>query len=170
MVDTTFDYQAALADCARGVPEALQRLYAQEAPPMLALASIMLGDQQTAQTAVHDTFVLIWKNADSYNPRTGRARAWIYSIMRYRTLSILRRGPAATTVPPTPAALLAIEGGVGVAPALVRQSEDTRKPVLMAFYNGMNYTHIAQLLGCSTTELRTRVRACLRVLREYTPA
>lgn len=172
MVDSTFDYQAALAACAQGDPQALQTLYVREAPRMLALANIMLGDQSMAQNAVHDAFVLVWKNAGSYDPRTGSARAWIYSIMRYRTLSIARRNPLpASAVPATPAAPPFREDDVGgMAAALAREPENARKPVLMAFYNGLNYADIAARLGCSTGELRNRVRACLRALRECEPA
>ncbi|WP_397473298.1 sigma-70 family RNA polymerase sigma factor [Pusillimonas sp.] len=171
MSDSTFDYQDALASCAQGDPQALQRLYTQEAPRMLALANIMLGDQVAAQNTVHDAFVLLWKNADSYDPRTGSARAWIYSIMRYRALSLLRRSPPALGPTATPSALPFYEDdAAGIAAALAKQPENARKPVLMAFYNGMNYADIAARLGCSTGELRNRVRACLRVLRECHPA
>lgn len=170
MLEATFDYQDALAACAQGDPQALQRLYSQEAPRMLALATIMLGDQVAAQNTVHDAFVLLWKNADSYDPRTGSARAWIYSIMRYRTLSILRRSAPASGSTATPTALpFHEEEAAGIAAALANQPENSRKPVLMAFYNGMNYTDIATRLGCTTGELRNRVRACLRVLRECEP-
>lgn len=172
MVDSTFDYQAALAACAQGDAQALRRLYTQEAPRMLALANIMLGDQTAAQNAVHDAFVLVWKNAGSYDSRTGSARAWIYSIMRYRTLSVLRRNPLPSSVAPaTPTALpFREDDATGVAAALAREPENARKPVLMAFYNGLNYPDIAARLGCSTGELRNRIRSCLRILRECTPA
>ena len=172
MVDSTFDYHAALSACAQGDPQALQDLYTQEAPRMLALANIMLGDQAAAQNAVHDAFVLVWKNAGSYDARTGSARAWIYSIMRYRSLSLLRRNPAApSAAPATPGAPpLREDDAAGVAAMLARQPENTRKPVLMAFYNGLSYPDIAARLGCSTAELRNRVRSCLRALRECEPA
>ena len=171
MSDSTFDYQAALASCAQGDPQALQRLYTQEAPRMLALANIMLGSQVAAQNTVHDAFVLLWKNADSYDPRTGSARAWIYSIMRYRTLSVLRRNaPAARPIATPSAPPFREEDATGFTALLADQPDNARKPVLMAFYNGLNYADIAARLGCSTGELRNRVRACLRALRECDPA
>ncbi|HLU18727.1 MAG TPA: sigma-70 family RNA polymerase sigma factor [Pusillimonas sp.] len=171
MADPTFDYQAALASCAQGDAQALRRLYAQEAPQMLALANIMLADQTAAQSAVHDAFVLIWKNAASYDPRTGSGRAWMYSIMRYRTLNLLRRQPTrtATTSTPDPLPRHAAEGS-GLAATLARQPDQTRKPILMAFFGGMDYAEIARRVGCSRSEIRNRVRACLRLLREHTPA
>jgi len=171
MADPTFDYQAALASCAQGDTGALRQLFAQEAPQMLALANIMLGDQSAAQSAVHDAFVLIWKNAASFDPRTGSGRAWMYSIMRYRTLNLLRRQPthAGTASAPDPLPRQPAEGA-GLAATLAQQPDQTRKPILMAFFSGLNYADIAARLGCSKGELRNRVRACLRLLREHTPA
>lgn len=171
MVDSFFDYQAVLAACAQGDAQALQQLYQQEAPRMLALANIMLGDQALAQNAVHDAFVLVWKHAASYDVRTGSARAWIYSIMRYRTLSLLRQNASATGFAGTPTALPFREDQAdGLAAVLAQQPENARKPVLMAFFNGLNYAEIADRLGCTTGELRNRVRSCLRILRECEPA
>src|SRR5690606_8803634 len=102
MADPPFDYQAVLASCAQGDAQSLRRRYAQEAPQMLALANIMLADQTAAQSAVHDAFVSIWKNAASYDPRTGSGGAWMYSMIRYRTLSLLRRQPARTAAAAAP--------------------------------------------------------------------
>lgn len=172
MVDTSFDFQAALSGCAKKDPLALQRLYTQEAPRMLALANIMLNDQAAAQNAVHDAFILIWKNADSYDERTGSARAWIYSIMRYRTLNLLRQNPPEASGPlVTPSPLpFRDENASGLAAALARQPENTRKPILMAFYNGLSYSHISARLGSSAADLRNRVRSCLRTLQRSSAA
>jgi len=166
MVDSPFNYEAALSACAQGDAQAFQQLYEQEAPRMLALANIMLNDQAAAQNTVHDAFVLIWKNADSYDPRTGNACAWIYSIMRYRTLSLLRRNPPSLSQP----AATPSHNTTGLTAFLSRQPEILRKPVLMAFYNGMDYTELATRLGCSVSELRSRTRACLRAIREFSAA
>lgn len=171
MVDPSFDYKAALAGCAQGEPAALTRLYAQEAPCMLALANIMLNSQTAAQDAVHDAFVLIWKNAGSYDPSAGSARAWIHSIMRYRTTSLLRQRLSSAAAP-TVAATLALHAGKtdGLISVLGRQPEHLRQPVLMAFYHGMSYSRIAAQLGRPIAKLRDNVRSCLRILRESDPA
>ena len=171
MVDSRFDYQAALAGCALGDRSALQQLYAQEAPCLLALANLMLGNQALAQDAVHDAFVLIWKNADSYDSGMGDARAWIHSIMRHRASSLLRRHPPsaslATALPILPLRAHESTGSAGV---LARQPEKLRQPILMAFYSGLGYSRIAARLGRPVAELRNNVRTCLQALREHDPA
>src|SRR3546814_2338933 len=73
-----FDYDAALLACAAGDQNAFQNLYRHEAPRMLALGLKMLSQRATAEDLVRDAFILIWKNASSYDPAMGDARAWMY--------------------------------------------------------------------------------------------
>lgn len=82
-----FDYENELNACAAGDSTALTSLYQHESPAMYALLLAMLGDADIAQEILHDVFILIWRNASGYNPEIGTARAWIYSILRYRALS-----------------------------------------------------------------------------------
>ncbi|HUH88571.1 MAG TPA: sigma factor [Pusillimonas sp.] len=170
MVDPRFDYQAALAGCAQGDADALQQLYTHEAPCMLALANVMLGDQAAAQDAVHDAFVLIWKNASAYDSSMGSARAWLHSILRYRTRGLLQRRPAPASVSPAPASLPFSNHANDLAGMLARQPENLRKPLLMAYYSGLGYAAIAKQLGRPAAEVRHSVRSCLRTLREFEPA
>lgn len=171
MVDPSFDYQATLAGCARNEAAALQRLYAQEAPCMLALANIMLNDQAAAQDAVHDSFVLIWKNAAGYDASMGDARAWIHSILRYRTRSLLLRQPKTGLSPAISASVVSSAADAGrLTSQLARQPESQRKPLLMAYYNGLSYAHIAQQLNRPVAEVRNNVRTSLRALQEFIPA
>ena len=39
---------------------------------------------------MHDAFVQIWQRAGSFDPARGRARPWIYAVLRNRALNILR--------------------------------------------------------------------------------
>src|SRR5690606_22345608 len=75
----------------QGDERAFQQLYQHESPHMLALCTTMLAKPADAEEMVRDSFMLIWKNADSYDPAVGTARAWMYSIMRYRVLNRLRQ-------------------------------------------------------------------------------
>lgn len=167
----SFDYEANLAACARGNQAALRDLYHQESPCMLALAVRVLADNSAAQAIVRDSFVLIWKNAASYDPQAGTARAWIYSIMRYRIMNRLRQAGR-----PTPAmktgwqAELPSQPAAGKTPSLVRALEGLDKaqrlPVLMAYYGGLNYEQIAALTHVSQEQVRTHVHAALAAILE----
>lgn len=172
-----FDYESALLACARGDQNAFQSLYQHEAPRMLALSSRMLPQRAAAEELVRDAFVLIWKNAESYDPGLSTARAWMYSIMRYRALNRLRQAgrlrsgetqwtdtlphtrPTGNTQPPE-----------GLAYAISELDETQRKPLLMAFYNGYTYEQMASRLKVPAAQLKARVHAGLKRIQELSQA
>jgi RNA polymerase sigma-70 factor (ECF subfamily) len=167
-----FDYEAKLVACAQGDRKAFQELFRQESPRMLALAIKMLSQRADAEEVVRDSFVLIWKNAASYEASLGTARAWIYSIMRYRILNRLRQSgrhvPADAewidTLPDNPA--VEPEGANHLASDLAQLDDVQRRPILMAFYNGFTYEQIAARLAIPAIQIKTHVRAGLRTLQE----
>jgi RNA polymerase sigma-70 factor (ECF subfamily) len=171
MLAPSFDYEANLAACARGSQAALRDLYHQESPRMLALAMRTLADSSAAQAIVRDAFVLVWKNAASYDPEAGTARAWIYSIMRYRIMNRLRQSGR-----PTPAMKVGWQANLPAAsttdeiPSLVRTLDGLDKaqrlPVLMAYYGGLNYEQIASVTQVPQEQVRTHVHEALEAILE----
>ena len=166
MVDTNKEVQLALVSCAQGVEPSLQRLYQLEAPRMMSLALHMVGQRAIAEDLLTDTFVLIWKNADSYEPGRGSARAWLYSILRYRALGRLRQAgrPAGsqTGFASFPSAeslrVAANSSPQGRFLAGVAVLDDTvRLAVFMAFFKGYDYPRIAQRLERSVSQARQMV-------------
>lgn len=91
---SSFNYNDILLRCARNDANALTALYHHEAAVMLSLAQQMLDDHSKAQQALHDVFVMVWKHASHFDVAAGSARAWIYSIFRYRLMRELRQMPA----------------------------------------------------------------------------
>jgi RNA polymerase sigma-70 factor (ECF subfamily) len=168
-----FNYEAALAACAQGDESAFKQLYQQESPHMLALCTAMLAKSGDAEEMVRDSFMLIWKNADSYDPAVGTARAWIYSIMRYRVLNRLRQSgrPVAGDASlidtlPVPLANTAQSLRPALVQQLARLDERQRRPILMAFYNGLTYEQIAARLALPIAQTRQHVRAGLSALQK----
>lgn len=171
-----FDYEAALLSCAAGDQNAFQSLYRREAPHMLALGLKMLGQRAGAEDLVQDAFTLIWKNAAGYDPAMGGARAWMYSIARYRALGRLRQAGRprfgddswADALPEN--AALAKAGTDSVAGAVASMEESRRKPLLMAFYKGYSYEQIAARLDIPPEQARRHTQDALKSLRERQPA
>ena len=178
MSDPSFNYEAALAACAQGDQAAFQGLFRQESPRMLALAAKMLSRRSDAEELVRDSFVLIWKNAGSYDSAMGPARAWIYSILRYRTLQQLRQPgrPSGTddawidTLPDNLAAPAPDTAPDQVAQRLAALDDTQRRPIMMAFYNGLTYEQIAARLAAPVAQIKAQVRAGLRALQETAQA
>lgn len=171
MAVSDFDYASRLHACAQGDEQAFQALYQQEAPSMLALGMKMLEHNADAQELVRDTFILIWKNAGSYSPDLGPARAWMYSILRYRALGRLRQ-PGRQRQPDTwteslPAPL---QPGrtppTGFVKALAGLPDIPRRSILMAFYHGCTYEQLALRLKTPLSQLKAQVRAGLESLKK----
>jgi RNA polymerase sigma-70 factor (ECF subfamily) len=90
------EHAAIIAACARGDRNALRQLLDLEGPKMLGIAKRMLQRQDLAEDALQDAMVQIWKKAGTYDPTKGSARAWIFAILRNRTLNMLRDGARET--------------------------------------------------------------------------
>jgi len=164
-----FDYEATLHACAQGDQDLFQALYRQEAPRMLALCMKMLTQREAAEDAVRDTFVLIWKNAGNYDRATGTARAWVYSILRYRVLNQIRRtGRPTNAVDDTLAAQHHTDGVSCLAvhvQNLAHLDDSQRLPLLMAFYCGQTLEQIAERLVMPVDEIRARLRTGLDAMQ-----
>jgi RNA polymerase sigma-70 factor (ECF subfamily) len=171
MAVPSFDYDAALIASARGDQNAFQNLYQHEAPRMLALGMKLLSQRGEAEELVRDAFVLIWKNAESYDPLISTGRAWMYSILRYRALSRLRRGARARSaqqdctdsLPDTPLEHFAPRNSLVRAVAALDETQ--RKPILMAFYNGYTYEQIAARMKVPAAQLKGQVQAGLQQIK-----
>lgn len=71
MPSSSFSYSSSLDQLAAQDSQALDVLYDQEAPLMLALGQAVLGRRIDAEEVLRDSFVLLWKNAAGYDPDLG---------------------------------------------------------------------------------------------------
>ena len=166
MTVSVFDFEAELNACAAGDQTALLALYRQESPAMRALALAMLDDADAADAVLHETFVLIWRNAAGYSPAIGTARAWIYSILRYRATAHARqmgadgRHPAEFT--PLPDLNLDPDAPPGtIAGALAALPQPQRDALLQAYLHGGNPARIAARLDRSEPDIQASLAAAL---------
>ncbi|MBV6272140.1 hypothetical protein KVP09_04295 [Alcaligenaceae bacterium CGII-47] len=158
MTVSDFDFEGGLAACASGDQSALQALYEHEAPTMMALACSLMDEDSEAQTLLRETFILIWRNAAGYSPALGTARAWIYSILRYRAQMRIQRIADKTagerheiTTVLDPHAL-----STGIMCALDHLPDMPRKAIVLAYCKGLNYAQIAHCIQTSPESLRTQ--------------
>jgi len=168
---------ALLLACAGGDGAAFQRLYAIEAPRMLALARRFTGESAAAEDAVQDTFVQAWRNAHRFRRERGSARAWLYSLLRYRLINQQRRGrhvgdqrlPGDDWPDPGPSpeqCSLEADRDRRLRDCLRGLQGDRRRPILMAFYHGFTYEQIAESLAVPLGTIKSRVRSGLKGLQE----
>lgn len=77
--------------CAEGDEDAFRRLYDEVAPRLLAIAMRLIGDRQQAEDVLQQAMLAAWRSAGDYDPGRAQATTWLTSIVRYRSLDVLRR-------------------------------------------------------------------------------
>ncbi len=75
---------------AAGSEDALADLYDRHAEAVYAAACRLLGDRQTAEEVVQETFLALWNRAELYDPSVGSLTAWLLTIARNRSVDRLR--------------------------------------------------------------------------------
>jgi RNA polymerase sigma factor (sigma-70 family) len=80
---------------AGGDRAALRGLYEATAPKLLGILLRILRDQGAAEDALQEVFVRVWQRADSYDPGSGAAFAWLAAIARHRAIDGVRQRKAA---------------------------------------------------------------------------
>lgn len=75
-----------------GDRNALGELFASEAGRLVAIAQRIVRRSDLAEEVVQESFVAAWRNAASFDPARGRARAWLTTIVKNRALNMVRDG------------------------------------------------------------------------------
>jgi RNA polymerase sigma-70 factor (ECF subfamily) len=154
---------------ARGDGGAFEALYRRYVRPVYALALRRLGDRQSAEDAVQDTFAAVWRSARTYRPERGAAAPWLYSIARNAAVDRLRSRPAATAEVPDlpdegPGPLERAEGdwlSWRVHVALEDLPGTERQVIERAYWGGRSQSEIAAELGIPLGTVKTRTRTGL---------
>jgi len=177
-IPSAFDLNHALRGCAQGDPLALRAIYDSEAPRMIGVAMRLLRRRALAEEAVHDTFLQVWRKADSFDPARGEARSWIYAILRNRALNILRGETRTDLVEDfEPMGLVSEEEN---AEAVMMRLSDTgslkrclerleparRQAITLAYIHGLSHGELAGRLGVPLGTIKSWIRRSLISLRE----
>lgn len=83
--------QSLLIETALGNRKAFSQLYAKTSPILFSISMRLLKEASFAEEALQEAFVHIWYKASEYSPDKGEAFPWLVSIVRYRSLDIMRR-------------------------------------------------------------------------------
>jgi RNA polymerase sigma-70 factor (ECF subfamily) len=172
------DLDDALRRCAKGDRAALRRIYDLEAPRMLGVAMRLLRRRALAEEAVHDTFMQVWQRADSFDPVRGNARTWLYTVLRNRSLNILR-GESRTDLVEDfePMGLVRDEDGpetvmlrlsdAGRLKTCLEKLEPLRRQAItLAYIQGLTHGELAGRLGVPLGTVKSWIRRSLSSLRE----
>lgn len=166
-----------VARMARGDRDALALLYQRHAPRLLALALRVLGDRTEAEDVLHDVFLEAWRNAASYSAERGAVSAWLALRTRSRSID-RRRSPARSRAVslegsgrPEPADPMSDpsrtqdHGRLGQ--ALSVMSDDEREVILLAYFEGLSSSEIAERIGRPIGTVKSRTRTAIAKLRAH---
>jgi RNA polymerase sigma-70 factor (ECF subfamily) len=162
------------ADILRGDPDAIGTLYDRHAAAAYGLAVRLVG-AAAAEDIVHDSFMVLLKDAAAYDPERGAFRSWLLRVVHNRCVNLLRRhrpeGEEALQVMPDPSdepvdAIVANLAGAEVRTALGELPGDQREALVLVYYGGLSHSELAQRLDVPLGTAKSRVRRGLLALRD----
>jgi RNA polymerase sigma-70 factor (ECF subfamily) len=137
------------------------------------LALRILRDTGDAEDVVQDVFVQVWRNSIRFDRERGSPQSWICMIARSRALDRLRRrrarreeagedGPEpVSTSSSEPVLAAAMEKALGTLPS------EQRRPLELAYFEGLTQVEIAARLKEPLGTIKTRMRTALLRLRDF---
>ncbi len=152
---------------AAGDEEALRALYAAYGQRLYAYALRITGDPFTAEDALQDTLVAVWRGASRFRAE-GRVIAWLLGIVHRKGLNALRGRPHAALDAedaPEPAATdpaldeqaAASEQGRLLRAELARLPLEQRTALELVFYQGLTLAEVAEVCGCPVGTVKSRL-------------
>lgn len=164
-----------------GDGEALRTLYERFGSIVFGMAYRLLGDRQSAEECTQDVFVSIWRSAGAYDPSRARVSSWMIAIARNRVVDAARArvarpiDPQAELEPADRSPDVAEQTAVAdssrrVAAALAELPAPQREALVLAYFNGLSHSEIAERLGVPLGTVKGRIRLALDRLRELAPA
>jgi len=163
---------------ARQDEQALASLYDRYRLILFGLLMRILRSREEAEDVLQEVFLQVWRRASDFDPQRGRPFTWLVTLARSRAIDRLRqlgsRERAASSV-----IELAGEGMVDaaentfrseqrqlVAAALTELSEEQRRALILAYFEGLTQAEIAERLRSPLGTVKTRMRSGMIKLRE----
>ncbi len=165
---------------ANGDRKAFAALYRMVSPKLYAVCVTLLKRRDMAEDVLQDSFVKIWHRAGTYDPSKGSAMTWMTSIVRNRTLDMLRSAHLQLEqsadeyrelelVDDTRNPTDSMEFNTSSA-AIIRCLEQLkngqRKCIVMAYYYGYTHEELAHRLETPLGTVKAWIRRGLERIRE----
>ncbi|WP_339948823.1 sigma-70 family RNA polymerase sigma factor [uncultured Albimonas sp.] len=176
MVREDIDLEALLDRCAAGDESAFKALFDAEAARMKGIAMRVLHRSDMAEEAVQEAFLQIWRNARRYDRALGSPRAWMFTIVRFRAIDLLRSRPQEDALPPEELDRLreaavdhawdGLDREGRLAGCLAAIEAAPRRSLLLSYVVGLTQEEIAGRLGRPLGTVKSWMRRALLSLRE----
>jgi RNA polymerase sigma-70 factor (ECF subfamily) len=161
-----------IASLAGGDDMALRQLFDRHASWLAARLRTTLPPDDV-EDVLQETFLAVWKNAGTYQPR-GTPAAWLWVIARNQAALLLRkRGPATQALPdegapvgdPAEAAVTRTDLDLAAAAALGPPGCPGREVWRLMYEEDRPVAEVAKLMGVPEGTVKSRVHRARRLLR-----
>ena len=149
-----------------GDEPAFAQLYDRWRGPLYVFAARMLDGSEPARDVVQETFLALWERRTDLEPMRS-ARAWLFTAVRNRCLTLLRRQQTRARLdvrvgrdalaPPAGAALEDEETVRQVRAALMEMPPEQREVLVLREYQEFSYREIAGITGASESAVKARL-------------
>lgn len=140
----------------------------------------IVKDGAVAEDLVQETFLRVWNRAHAFQPGKGALGPWLLAVARNRAIDYIRsvqsrmdRNTYEFDVREHPSLFVDMERDVlntdnarVIRRALTKLSENQRKVIELAYYEGLSQSEMAERMGQPLGTVKTWVRTALQLLRD----
>lgn len=162
----------------RGDEHALAELYDRYRVILFGLLVRILNSREEAEDVLQEVFLQVWRRAAEFDEKRGKPFTWLVTLTRSRGIDRLRhlnardrvaqagaREPSEAISDASTDAFRSEQRGL-VNSALAQLPEEQRRPLILAYFDGLTQSEIAAKLGAPLGTVKTRMRTGLNKLRE----
>ena len=154
----------------------LEALYDAHHRQAIGLAYRILGDLGDAEEVVQEVFLSAWRTGHQYDPSRGSTHAWVLSMVRNRSIDVLRARRRRPVQPlmegvdlpdseDVPAQAVSNVDADAARIALDSLPPEQKQAIEMAYFGGLSHTEIAAQLAAPIGTVKGRIRLGLDRLR-----
>jgi RNA polymerase sigma-70 factor (ECF subfamily) len=173
------DYLAKLlAECSLGNRNSFAQLYNATKSKLFAVSLRIVRERHIAEEVLQDCFVSIWNNAGKYASAKSSPMTWMTTIVRNRSLDIVRRPLVEIadeddffalnmedTTPPVEDLLATRRDEARIERCMKALENEQSQTIALAFFHGLSHSEVAQHLGRPLGTVKTHIRRGLLKLK-----
>ena len=156
--------------------QAFAALYEHFAPRLKSFLLRLGTEMSTAEEIAQEAMVMVWRRAETYDPRQAGASTWIFTVARNKRIDRIRRDnkplpdftdPAFSQEADEPGdvVLQRRQEEDTIRQALKKLPEEQAKMILSAYYEEKSHREIAEESGLPLGTVKSRIRLALNRLR-----
>jgi RNA polymerase sigma-70 factor (ECF subfamily) len=162
----------------RGDEQALAQLYDNYRVILFGLLVRILNSREEAEDVLQEVFLQVWRRAKDFDETRGKPFTWLVTLARSRAIDRLRSlgardrvaqasiREASEEVSDAAFDTFRSEQRALVTSALSQLPEEQKRPLVLAYFDGLTQSEIAANLGAPLGTVKTRMRAGMMKLRE----